>query len=158
MTSIIEQQVAPSGHRWATPGSSGVVGQGRLGGVPRWYKAVGAQLTCVFVDTGLLRQGEGEQVVDTFRRHQHIELIHVRRSADCRCFERLAGVTDPEDKRKIIGELFDLASSRSRPGARGTDSWCRARCTPTSHPRVGQERRRLDHQGRHNVGAAACRT
>jgi GMP synthase (glutamine-hydrolysing) len=68
------------------------------------HKAVGAQLTCVFVDTGLMRQGEGDQVVETFQRHQGIELIHVR-AAD-RYFERLAGVFDPEDKRKAIGELF----------------------------------------------------
>ena len=68
------------------------------------HKAVGPQLTCVFVDTGLLRKDEAVQVVDTFQRHQHIELIHVR-AAD-RYFERLAGVTDPEDKRKIVGELF----------------------------------------------------
>jgi len=68
------------------------------------HEAVGSQLTCVFVDTGLMRKDEGEQVVETFRRHQGIELVHVR-AAD-RYFERLSGVTDPEDKRKIIGELF----------------------------------------------------
>ena len=68
------------------------------------HRAIGHQLTCVFVDTGLMRQGEGDQVVETFRRHQGIELIHVR-AAD-RFFERLAGVTDPEEKRKAIGELF----------------------------------------------------
>ena len=68
------------------------------------HKAIGPQLTCVFVDTGLMRQAEGEQVVETFQRHQGIELIHVR-AAD-RYFERLAGLTDPEDKRKAIGELF----------------------------------------------------
>jgi GMP synthase (glutamine-hydrolysing) len=68
------------------------------------HKAVGHQLTCVFVDTGLMREGEAEQVVDTFHRHQGIELIHVR-AAD-RFFDRLAGVVDPEEKRKAIGELF----------------------------------------------------
>jgi GMP synthase (glutamine-hydrolysing) len=68
------------------------------------HRAIGHQLTCVFVDTGLMRKGEGEQVVETFRRHQGIELIHVR-AAD-RFFERLAGVTEPEEKRKAIGELF----------------------------------------------------
>jgi GMP synthase (glutamine-hydrolysing) len=68
------------------------------------HKAVGPQLTCVFVDTGLMRSGEGEQVVETFRRHQGIELIHVR-AAD-RFFDRLAGVVDPEEKRKAIGEVF----------------------------------------------------
>jgi GMP synthase (glutamine-hydrolysing) len=68
------------------------------------HKAIGHQLTCVFVDTGLMRKGEGEQVVETFRRNQKIELVHVR--AEDRFFDALAGVTDPERKRKIIGELF----------------------------------------------------
>ena len=68
------------------------------------HKAIGPQLTCVFVDTGLMRHEEGDQVVDTFRRHQGIELIHVR-VAD-RFFERLTGIVDPEEKRKTIGELF----------------------------------------------------
>ncbi len=68
------------------------------------HRAIGSQLTCVFVDTGLMRKGEGDQVVETFRRHQGIELIHMR-AAD-RFFERLAGITDPEEKRKTIGELF----------------------------------------------------
>ncbi len=68
------------------------------------HRAIGSQLTCVFVDTGLMRKDEGDQVVETFRRHQGIELIHVR-AAD-RFFERLEGLTDPEDKRKGIGELF----------------------------------------------------
>ncbi|HLM62977.1 MAG TPA: glutamine-hydrolyzing GMP synthase [Acidimicrobiales bacterium] len=106
MSSIIEQQVAAVRAQ---------IGRGRVicalsGGVDSAvaaalvHKAVGPQLTCVFVDTGLLRRGEAEQVVETFQRHQHIELIHVR-AAD-RYFEGLAGVSDPEDKRKIIGELF----------------------------------------------------
>jgi GMP synthase (glutamine-hydrolysing) len=68
------------------------------------HKAIGHQLTCVFVDTGLMRKDEGDQVVETFRRNFGIELIHVR-AAD-RFFDKLAGVTDPEDKRKAIGELF----------------------------------------------------
>nr|WP_255566565.1 glutamine-hydrolyzing GMP synthase [Iamia sp. SCSIO 61187] len=68
------------------------------------HRAIGPQLTCVFVDHGLMREGEGEQVVETFRRHQGIELIHVQ--AQDRFFARLEGVTDPEDKRKAIGEEF----------------------------------------------------
>jgi GMP synthase (glutamine-hydrolysing) len=68
------------------------------------HRAIGSQLTCVFVDTGLMRQGEGEQVVETFRRHQGIELIHVQAAE--RFFEKLEGVTEPEDKRKTLGELF----------------------------------------------------
>jgi GMP synthase (glutamine-hydrolysing) len=78
------------------------------------HKAIGHQLTCVFVDTGLMRENEGEQVVDTFRRHQGIELIHVR-VAD-RFFERLQGVVDPEEKRKAIGELFIRVFEESAGG------------------------------------------
>ena len=68
------------------------------------HKAIGDQLICVFVDTGLMRSGEADQVEDTFRRQFKIDLIHVK-AAD-RYFTALAGVTDPERKRKIIGELF----------------------------------------------------
>ncbi len=68
------------------------------------HAAIGSQLTCVYVDTGMMRKGESDQVVETFRKHQKIELIHVR--AGDRFFERLAGVVDPEEKRKTIGELF----------------------------------------------------
>ena len=58
----------------------------------------------MFVDHGLMREGEGEQVVETFRRHQGIELIHVQ--AQDRFFAKLEGLIDPEDKRKAIGEEF----------------------------------------------------
>jgi GMP synthase (glutamine-hydrolysing) len=68
------------------------------------HRAVGDQLTCVFVDHGLLRSGEAESVEETFRGHLGADLIHVK-AAD-RFLERLAGVTDPERKRKIIGETF----------------------------------------------------
>jgi GMP synthase (glutamine-hydrolysing) len=68
------------------------------------HKAVGDQLTCVFVDHGLLRANEAEQVVETFAGHFHVPLVHVR--ADERFLSRLAGVTDPEEKRKIVGEEF----------------------------------------------------
>ena len=68
------------------------------------HKAIGDQLTCVFVDTGLMRSDEGAQVEETFLNQFHIDLIHVQ-AAD-RFFDALAGVTDPERKRKIIGELF----------------------------------------------------
>ena len=78
------------------------------------HRAIGAQLTCVFVDTGLMRKNEGEQVVETFQRHQGIELIHVRAAE--RFFERLAGVTEPEDKRKAIGELFIRVFEDARGG------------------------------------------
>jgi GMP synthase (glutamine-hydrolysing) len=106
MSSIIDAQVeairAQVGTGRAICGLSGGVDSAVAAALVS--KAIGPQLTCVFVDTGLMRQGEGEQVVETFRRHQGIELIHVR--AGDRFFERLAGLTDPEEKRKAIGELF----------------------------------------------------
>src|SRR5439155_201904 len=67
-------------------------------------KAVGDQLTCVFVDHGLLRKNEAEQVVETFGGHFQVPLVHVQ--AQDRFLELLAGVEDPEEKRKIIGREF----------------------------------------------------
>ena len=68
------------------------------------HKAVGDQLTCVFVDHGLLRENEADQVVETFGGHFHVPLVHVQ--AQERFLARLEGVDDPEQKRKIIGEEF----------------------------------------------------
>jgi GMP synthase (glutamine-hydrolysing) len=68
------------------------------------HKAVGDQLTCVFVDHGLLRRDEAEQVVETFGEHFQVPLVHVR--AQERFLELLAGVEEPEQKRKIIGREF----------------------------------------------------
>jgi len=68
------------------------------------HRAIGDQLTCIFVDTGCLRANEREQVVETFSRHMHIPLVVV--DASERFLSRLAGVVDPEKKRKIIGEEF----------------------------------------------------
>jgi len=68
------------------------------------HKAIGMQLTCVFVDTGMLREGEPEQVEETFGRHFKVPLVHVK-AAD-RFLVKLEGVTDPEAKRKAIGEEF----------------------------------------------------
>ena len=68
------------------------------------HRAIGKQLTCIYVDTGLMRKNESAQIVETFHRVMGIELVHV--NAGARFFERLAGVTEPETKRKIIGELF----------------------------------------------------
>jgi GMP synthase (glutamine-hydrolysing) len=68
------------------------------------HKAVGDQLTCVFVDHGLLRKDEAPQVVETFGEHFHVPLVHVQ--AQQRFLELLDGVEDPERKRKIIGREF----------------------------------------------------
>ncbi|HEX3882400.1 MAG TPA: glutamine-hydrolyzing GMP synthase [Stellaceae bacterium] len=68
------------------------------------HEAIGDRLTCIFVDTGLLRLGEAEEVVRLFRGHHNIPLIH--RDAGALFLEKLDGVTDPEQKRKIIGATF----------------------------------------------------
>ena len=68
------------------------------------HRAIGEQLTCVFVDTGLLRWREGDQVMAMFAEHMGVKVVRVN-AAD-RYFDALAGVTDPEAKRKIIGNLF----------------------------------------------------
>ncbi len=68
------------------------------------HKAIGDQLTCVFVDTGLLREGEGDQVMATFARHMGVNVIRV--GAEDRFMNALAGIADPEAKRKVIGGLF----------------------------------------------------
>ena len=67
-------------------------------------RAIGDQLTCIFVDTGLLRLNEGDQVMETFSRHMGIRVIRV--NAEQRYMDKLKGVADPEDKRKIIGREF----------------------------------------------------
>ncbi len=106
MNSIIEAQVAAVRAQVGTErvicGLSGGVDSAVAAALV--HKAIGSQLTCVYVDTGLMREGESDQVVETFRRHQGMELIHVRAAE--RFFERLAGVVDPEEKRKAIGERF----------------------------------------------------
>ncbi|HEV3475487.1 MAG TPA: glutamine-hydrolyzing GMP synthase [Actinomycetota bacterium] len=68
------------------------------------HRAIGDRLTCVFVDTGLLRENEPEQVEETFARHFQVPLVHVK-AAD-RFLSRLQGVEDPEEKRARIGEEF----------------------------------------------------
>ena len=68
------------------------------------HKAIGDQLTCVFVDNGLLRLHEGDQVMATFAQHMGVKVIRV--DAEDRFLEKLKGVEDPEQKRKIIGNLF----------------------------------------------------
>jgi GMP synthase (glutamine-hydrolysing) len=68
------------------------------------HKAVGEQLTCVFVDHGLLRKDEAAQVVETFEGHFHVPLVHV--DAVDRFLSKLEGVTEPEEKRRIVGEEF----------------------------------------------------
>jgi GMP synthase (glutamine-hydrolysing) len=106
MTSIIESAVdsirAQVGTERVLCGLSGGVDSAVAAALV--HKAVGDQLTCVFVDTGLMRSGESEQVEDTFRRQFKIDLVHVK--ASDRFLEALDDVIDPEAKRKAIGEMF----------------------------------------------------
>ena len=104
--SIIESQVAAI--RTQVDGGRAICGLS--GGVDSSVaaalvaEAIGDQLTCIFVDHGLLRAGEAEQVEEAFRSHFEVDLVHVK-AAD-RFLEQLEGVTDPEVKRKTIGETF----------------------------------------------------
>jgi GMP synthase (glutamine-hydrolysing) len=68
------------------------------------HKAIGKQLSCIFIDNGLLRKGEAKKVVEVFRKHLRIDLIHV--DASQHFIDKLSTVTDPERKRKVIGEEF----------------------------------------------------
>ena len=106
MTSIVEQAVenirAQVGDEKVICGLSGGVDSAVAAALV--HKAVGDQLTCVFVDTGLMRAGEAEQVEDTFRRQFKVDLVHVK-AAD-RFLEALKDVDDPEQKRKAIGATF----------------------------------------------------
>ena len=68
------------------------------------HRAIGDQLTCVFVDHGMLRHEEAEEVIRVFRDQFHVDLVHVEAAGAF--LELLAGVTDPEEKRRIIGEEF----------------------------------------------------
>jgi GMP synthase (glutamine-hydrolysing) len=106
MSSVIDEQVAEIRERVGTDrvicGLSGGVDSSVAAALV--HEAIGHQLTCIYVDTGLMRKGESEQVVETFRRNLGIELIHV--DAGERFFAALEGVTEPEAKRKAIGEQF----------------------------------------------------
>mgnify|MGYP000132528157 CR=1 FL=1 len=106
MASIIEQSVeairAQVGDEQVICGLSGGVDSAVAAALV--HKAVGDQLTCVFVDTGMMRAGEADQVEETFRRQFNVHLVHAK-AAD-RFLEQLDDIQDPERKRKIIGETF----------------------------------------------------
>ena len=116
MSNVIEDQVeairSQVGENRAICGLSGGVDSAVAAALV--HKAIGSQLTCVFVDTGLMRKNEGDQVVETFRKTQGIELIHVQAAEEF--FTKLEGVTEPEAKRKAIGELFIRIFERASGG------------------------------------------
>ncbi|MGI8792829.1 MAG: glutamine-hydrolyzing GMP synthase [Acidimicrobiales bacterium] len=106
MASVIEQSVAAIreqvGGERVICGLSGGVDSAVAAALV--YKAVGDQLTCVYVDTGMMRAGESEQIEETFRRQFNVDLVHVK--ASDRFLDALDDVIEPERKRQIIGETF----------------------------------------------------
>lgn len=106
LTSFIEESVAEirrvAGDKKVLCGLSGGVDSSVAAALV--HRAVGDNLTCVYVDNGLMRKNESEQVVQTFQNQMHMNLIHA--DARERFLVKLAGVTEPERKRKIIGEEF----------------------------------------------------
>ena len=93
-------------------------------------RAIGDQLTCVHVNHGLLRKGEPEQVVEVFRNQLGANLVYV--DAVDRFLDKLAGVSDPEQKRKIIGAEFIRVFEEEAASWTASSSWARARSIPTS--------------------------
>jgi len=118
MSSIIDEQVAAVraqiGNERAICGLSGGVDSAVAAALV--HEAIGANLTCVYVDTGLMRKNESDQVVETFKRNLAIELIHV--DAGDEFFGKLQGVTDSEHKRKVIGETFVRVFERYTDGVK----------------------------------------
>lgn len=116
MSSIIDEQVSAVrsqiGDARAICGLSGGVDSAVAAALV--HKAIGSNLTCVYVDTGLMRKNESAEVVETFKRNLGIELIHV--DAADEFFDKLQGVTDPEQKRKVIGETFVRVFERCTGG------------------------------------------
>lgn len=114
------------------------------------HKAIGDNLTCIFVDNGLLRKGEAEKVIATFRNHYHIPLIHVDAS---RIFlNKLKGVTDPERKRKIIGNEFIYLFERSAKKIRGADFLAQGTLYPDVIESVSFKGPSAVIKSHHNVG------
>jgi len=117
------------------------------------HRAVGDQLTCIFVDNGLLRREEPERVVATFQKHMAIPLVHV--DAIDRFLNTLAGVTDPEEKRKRVGETF-IRVFEEEAGTLGHFEFiCQGTTYPDvieSAPQSGEAKAAVKIKTHHNVG------
>ena len=114
------------------------------------HEAIDEQLACVFVDTGLLRAGEPEQIVDLFRGHFNIPLISVDEAA--LFLERLAGVSDPEQKRKIIGSAFIDVFEREAKRLGGADFLAQGTLYPDVIESVSFQGPSVTIKSHHNVG------
>jgi GMP synthase (glutamine-hydrolysing) len=152
MSSIIDEQVAKTralvGDGRAICGLSGGVDSAVAAALV--HRAIGSRLTCVYVDTGLMRKGESEQVVETFRRHMGMELIHV--DAGARFFERLRGVTEPEAKRKAIGELFVRIFEEHTGGITDAEFLVQGTLYPDIIESGGEDGKAAVIKSHHNVG------
>jgi GMP synthase (glutamine-hydrolysing) len=115
------------------------------------HKAIDRQLTCVFVDHGLLRLNEAVQVMDTFARHMQVKVIHVDASAEF--YGALAGVSDPEHKRKIIGKQFVDVFQREAAKIKGAKWLAQGTIYPDVIESAGAKTKKATTiKSHHNVG------
>jgi len=115
------------------------------------HKAIGPQLTCVFVDHGLLRLNEAAQVMDTFAKHMHVKVVHVDASAEF--FGALRGVADPEEKRKIIGKHFVEVFQREAAKVRNAQWLAQGTIYPDVIESAGAKTKKAQTiKSHHNVG------
>jgi GMP synthase (glutamine-hydrolysing) len=115
------------------------------------HRAIGEQLTCVFVDHGLLRLDEAKQVMDTFAKHMHVKVIHVDASADF--LQALKGVADPEQKRKIIGKHFVDVFQREAAKVRNAKWLAQGTIYPDVIESAGAKTKKaMTIKSHHNVG------
>jgi GMP synthase (glutamine-hydrolysing) len=151
-TSVIE---------WATEDIKNTVGDGKVicalsGGVDSAvtallvHKAIGDNLTCIFVDNGVLRKSEADKVIKTFKEHFHIKLIHI--DARERFLKKLAGVSDPEKKRKIIGNEFIAVFEEEATKIKGVDFLAQGTLYPDVIESVSFKGPSAVIKSHHNVG------
>src|SRR6185436_13993029 len=115
------------------------------------HKAIGEQLTCVFVDHGLLRLNEAKQVMDTFAKHMRVKVIHVDASEDF--LSALRDKSDPEEKRKIIGRLFVDVFQRESKKLRGAKWLAQGTIYPDVIESAGAKTKKATTiKSHHNVG------
>jgi GMP synthase (glutamine-hydrolysing) len=115
------------------------------------HKAIGEQLTCVFVDHGLLRLDEAKQVMETFAKHMHVKVVHVDASEEF--LSSLKDITDPEAKRKIIGKLFVDVFQRESQKLKGAKWLAQGTIYPDVIESAGAKTKKATTiKSHHNVG------
>ncbi|MFN2643916.1 MAG: glutamine-hydrolyzing GMP synthase, partial [Burkholderiales bacterium] len=115
------------------------------------HRAIGEQLTCVFVDHGLLRLNEAKQVMETFAKHMHVKVVHVDASAEF--FDALGGVADPEEKRKVIGRHFVEVFQREAAKVRNAKWLAQGTIYPDVIESAGAKTKKAQNiKSHHNVG------